>query len=51
MTAEQIFMYLSLGCLAFVFFMAGAIWESDKSHKRFMKFIKTSEITKWGQYE
>jgi len=51
MTAEQILMYVALGCLAFTFFMAGVIWQSDKSHKQFMNFIQTSEITKWGKYE
>lgn len=50
MTVDNIFMIGSLVCLGYCVFMAGAIWESNKSHKRFMKFLETSEINKWGEY-
>jgi len=51
MTYDQAFMLLSGLCLGYCVFMAGAIWQSNKSHQQFMRFIETSEISKWGEYE
>ena len=51
MTFDQVFTLFSIVCLSYCVFMAGAIWQQNKSHDQFMRFIKTSEITKWGEYE
>lgn len=50
MTANEIFILFSTVCLGYCVFIMGAMWESNKQHKRFMNFLETSEITKYGEY-
>lgn len=50
MTTADILQIATLLTCGYVIFMLGAMWESRSAHKRFMKFIKTSEITKYGEY-
>ena len=50
MTTVDVLQIVSLLTSIWVIFMLGAMWESRSAHKRFMKFIKTSEITKYGEY-
>ncbi len=51
MTYDRVFTLFTVLCLGYCVFMAGAIWQQNKSHKEFMTFIETSEITKYGKYQ
>ena len=46
-------MYLTIQTLliAFVAYQIGATVAERKAHNRFMKFVETSDINQWGEYE